>query len=477
MSPSFARSTVFNIAFYIVTTALAILYIPALLFPRKIFIILIRFWLQIIALLERLILNLHYKLEGTEHLPKEACIIAAKHQSAYETLKLHLILDDPAIVLKKALLWIPLFGAYLMKSGAIAIDRSTPEKALRSVQKGALRVKAENRPIVIFPQGTRVNVNTTPEEKPYKPGIVRVQDVTQLPIIPMALNSGFFWPRNAWLKTPGIVTFKFLAPISPGKDRQTLMQALENILENESNALTSETRLSRLEPQKRSYALKVITFTALCLGGFSAYAAWWKNVAINLQTNYNNFHNELGDFNPDIMPVSGFPGAMKIIIPEEKIQTSDGTITIKNLYLRGYPFPHFPITLSSGEITITSYKWAAPVTLDSLQGVVAYGNNRIKIKESILKQKDFNAFATGDVLFLDGEMPRLDLMLRFKNHQGFIDNLAQGGILDQRTARFMNAGFSALADETGYASIPVSQRGRTLYAGPFAFAELPQFKN
>jgi len=193
------------------------------------------------ALLERWILNLKYEVRGAEHLPTSgAYIVASKHQSAFETMKLHILFKDPAVILKKELLSIPLWGWYLAKSDVIAIDRSSRSAAVESIKAGALHMKEMGRPIVIFPQGTRVYPETTTKEKPYKIGVARVQDATQLPIIPMAMNAGVYWPRNAFWKSSGTVVFEFLPPIEAGIDSTTLMTALEDGIENTSNALMKE---------------------------------------------------------------------------------------------------------------------------------------------------------------------------------------------------------------------------------------------
>ena len=156
------------------------------------------------AILEKYILGLTYEVRGQEHLPEQGSyIIAAKHQSSYETFKLHTLFGDPAIVLKKELLRIPLWGMYLKKSDVIAIDRSSPKTAIKSIKDGAQHVKEQGRPIIIFPQGTRVSIDTTAQEKPYKIGIMRLQEATNLPIIPMAINTGYFQPKHKWCKKPG----------------------------------------------------------------------------------------------------------------------------------------------------------------------------------------------------------------------------------------------------------------------------------
>ncbi|HEY8189808.1 MAG TPA: lysophospholipid acyltransferase family protein, partial [Micavibrio sp.] len=162
--------------------------------------------------------------------------------SAYETMKLHLLFDDPAVVLKRELLRIPIWGRFLKKIDPIAIDRSNRDTALRSLIDGTIHVRGQNRPIVIFPQGTRVAVDVLTDKKPYKGGIAKMYQSSGLPIVPMALNTGIFWPRTGWIKRPGRIVFEFLPPIMPGKTIPEVMALLADNLENASLALTAEAR-------------------------------------------------------------------------------------------------------------------------------------------------------------------------------------------------------------------------------------------
>ena len=237
----FLRSTLFNMALFIFNLLTCVSYLPALLLPRDKFMPLVDIYLYGIYFLERRILGLNYEIRGRKYVPDGVpFIIAAKHYSAYETFKLRPLFKEPAIILKRELLRIPLWGYYLAKTSPIAIDRSTPKTALKSITDGAIQVREQGRPLVIFPQGTRVHLHETPQEKPYKTGIARIQAATGLPIIPMATNSGYFCPRGRWLKKPGTVVFEFLPPIAPGKDGKALMTELENKLESASAALVKE---------------------------------------------------------------------------------------------------------------------------------------------------------------------------------------------------------------------------------------------
>lgn len=239
----FIRSLIFNILFYGFTTLVCLFLVPVLLFPRGAVLAVTKFYLNIVAILEKYILGLTYEVRGMEYIPKNSnYIVAAKHQSAYETLKLHRLFGDPTIVLKKSLMQIPIFGFFLKKLDVIAINRGNKEESINAIIDGAQRMSAQHRPIVIFPQGTRVAVTDTPKEKPYKGGIVKIYRHANLPIIPVALNSGLFWARNSFIKKPGKVIFQFLAPIEPGLPNKKVMKALEDRLEEHSIALMVEAK-------------------------------------------------------------------------------------------------------------------------------------------------------------------------------------------------------------------------------------------
>ena len=238
----YIRSSLFSfIALPLWTLIICVGGAPLLLAPRSVFMKLIRLWARGVVLLENVLLNLHYEVRGLEHMPKgQPCIIASKHQSTYETFKIHVLFDDAAVILKKELLSIPLWGQFLWKSGVIAIDRSTPEKAVVSMREGAIKVAKDQRSIVIYPQGTRVTPQTTPQQVTYKPGIYRVHEATGLPVIPLATNSGCFWPKGSLLKRPGTVIFEFLPALPNGLERKEMMARLQEQLEERSNALAAE---------------------------------------------------------------------------------------------------------------------------------------------------------------------------------------------------------------------------------------------
>ncbi|HYD29275.1 MAG TPA: lysophospholipid acyltransferase family protein [Azospirillaceae bacterium] len=228
------RSLLFNIVFFAWTAVASIGMLWVLLAPRRVMVAMVRFHLGTVAWLERTLLGLDYEVRGAEHMPQGPFILAAKHQSAWETMKLHFLVGDPAVVLKKELTWIPIWGWYAAKSQMIAVDRSKRGRAIPSLIEGAARIKAAGRPIVIFPQGTRVAVG---KHAPYKVGVGVLYEQLNLPIVPMALDSGLYWPRRSFLKRPGRIVVEFLPPIPPGKPRGQVMAELEERLEAATDRL------------------------------------------------------------------------------------------------------------------------------------------------------------------------------------------------------------------------------------------------
>lgn len=239
------RSILFNFLFYVVLTpAICILLMPTLIMPRWAVRWTATFYQKSNYLLEKYVMNLDYEVRGIEHLPPPGTpyLVASKHQSAYETMKLMILFKDPTIILKKELLKLPIFGWFLQRQGVIALDRTNRDQAMKSLIDGAREMAAVNRPIVIYPQGTRVNLDVPVSQKPYKGGIIKLYAVTNLPIIPVALNTGLYWPRNSFWKRSGKVIFEILPPIPPGIPDKEILPMLEQIVEDASNRLIAEGR-------------------------------------------------------------------------------------------------------------------------------------------------------------------------------------------------------------------------------------------
>ncbi|MGY0778990.1 lysophospholipid acyltransferase family protein [Azospirillum argentinense] len=231
----FLRSLAFNVAFYVWTAVICVGILWSLLLPRRSMIRVITWYFGTVSWLERTLVGIRYEVRGREHVPQSGSfLLAAKHQSAWETMKLHFLVNDPAIILKRELLWIPIWGWYAARSRMIAVDRGAKGRAVASMVRNARPVRDEGRPIVIFPQGTRVAVGAY---RPYRIGVGVLYDHLDIPIVPMALNAGLYWARNSFIKRPGTIIVEFLPPIPPGLGRAKAMQELEERLEAATDRL------------------------------------------------------------------------------------------------------------------------------------------------------------------------------------------------------------------------------------------------
>ncbi|MEA3033677.1 MAG: 1-acyl-sn-glycerol-3-phosphate acyltransferase [Sphingomonadales bacterium] len=160
------------------------------------------------------LLGIGTRIEG--EVPQGAILIAAKHQSMFETIDLVVVLGTPRIVMKRELARIPLWGWLATRYGMIAVDRAGGAAALRRMMKEGEEARAEGRPVVIFPEGTRVAPGEAP---PLQPGFAGLYRALGLPVVPLALDSGRLWPRRSFVKRPGFVTMRFGEPIPPGLPR------------------------------------------------------------------------------------------------------------------------------------------------------------------------------------------------------------------------------------------------------------------
>ena len=223
----FIKSLIFNIFLYFGIILVLVLALPTLLMPQKFTLYFGKFLAFYIILILRLFLNTKVIYHGLENLKKkENFFIASAHQSMFETFALQIPLNGPIFILKKELLKIPLFGWYLKKIGAIEIIRETTTKEnLNFFDKINFQVNKENRPLLIFPQGTRVGPL---DQIPFKKGVGRIYERLNLPCIPVALNSGKIWPKNSFMKYPGNIHISFLEPIMPGKSKDDFLKEIEN---------------------------------------------------------------------------------------------------------------------------------------------------------------------------------------------------------------------------------------------------------
>jgi 1-acyl-sn-glycerol-3-phosphate acyltransferase len=169
------------------------------------------------------------EFRGLEHVPKDGkFLVACKHQSAFETMILHNLVKNPTVIMKRELCFIPLFGQVLYFAGSILIDRNRGRSAIEQMLQGARRSLAQNRPVFIFPEGTR---SPAGQAGKYRYGIVALYTKLQVPVLPIALNSGYFWPRRGFLKQPGHLIVEILPPILPGLTEAEFHSKLEEVIE------------------------------------------------------------------------------------------------------------------------------------------------------------------------------------------------------------------------------------------------------
>lgn len=233
------RSLAFNFAFYANLIVWLIAALPTLVLPRGAIMAVVRGWAKSNQLLLRAIAGIKVEMRGLEKIPSGGCLVAAKHQSFWETFALFPLFADPSFIMKRELGFIPLFGWFALKAQMITVDRGARSAALRSMAEQARQQTAAGRQILIFPEGTR----RAPGEPPaYKYGVVHLYSELKVPCLPIALNSGVFWPRRRFLRQPGTIVVEVLEPIAPGLDKADFLERLVREIEGASNRLLEETR-------------------------------------------------------------------------------------------------------------------------------------------------------------------------------------------------------------------------------------------
>jgi len=234
------RSLLFFALATVWTLLLVVIYVPLFMFPRKATQRGARLWNQGLLALLAMTCGLRHRVVGWEHVPAGGAIFASKHQSAWDTLIFHVILDDPIFVLKRELFRVPLVGWYMKKGGAIGIDRSAGFRAVKMMMPEVDRAIAEGSQVIVFPEGTRTAAGT---RRPYQPGVAGIYTHSDAPLIPVALNSGLFWGRRSFLKHPGVITLEFLPPVPPGLNRKAFIKELEIRIETATQRLCEEAKI------------------------------------------------------------------------------------------------------------------------------------------------------------------------------------------------------------------------------------------
>jgi 1-acyl-sn-glycerol-3-phosphate acyltransferase len=249
------RSIVFNVLFYLNLGVLLLGALVTLVLPRRAVLKMAELWGRSSVWLLRVICGTRLELRGLERLPegmfKGPLIIAAKHQSTLETFALLKLFDDFTFIVKRELMWIPIFGWCMAKGRMISVDRGAGSQALTAMTARARVEIRTGRQLIIFPEGTRRAAGAEPS---YKFGVAHLYAEIGVPCVPVALNAGLFWPRRAFLRYPGTIVVEFLEPIPPGLGRDEFFQRLRNDIETATARLVAE---GRAELQRSGHLAQV----------------------------------------------------------------------------------------------------------------------------------------------------------------------------------------------------------------------------
>jgi 1-acyl-sn-glycerol-3-phosphate acyltransferase len=233
------RSIVFNALFYLNTLVFLIAALPTFFLPYRAIVAVAKSWGRVNLVLLKVVAGVDCEIRGREKIPKGPIIVASKHQSAWETFALLPLIDNPVFILKRELQWIPIFGWLTIKGRMVPVDRGGGSQALAAMIERARVELADNRQLIIFPEGTRRPAGAEPR---YKVGVAHLYVAGGVPCVPIALNSGLFWPRRSLRRFPGTVVAEILDPIPPGLDKDTFFARLQGDIETATARLIAEGR-------------------------------------------------------------------------------------------------------------------------------------------------------------------------------------------------------------------------------------------
>ena len=231
------RSILFNILFYLNLVVLLVVALITLVLPRRAVLKMAELWGRVSVWLLRVVCGTGVEFRGLENLPKGALIVAAKHQSTWETFALLRLFDDFTFIVKRELMWIPVFGWCMAKAGMVPVDRGGGSQALAAMTANAGEKIRSGRQLIIFPEGTRRAPGAPPR---YKFGVAHLYVEVGVPCVPVALNSGLFWRRRAFRRLPGTIVAEFLPAIAPGLDKEAFLQRVQNDIETATARLIEE---------------------------------------------------------------------------------------------------------------------------------------------------------------------------------------------------------------------------------------------
>jgi 1-acyl-sn-glycerol-3-phosphate acyltransferase len=235
----FLRSLLFQFFFWTFSVLINLAYLPALLMDRRVVARGMEIWASVSFWGLKHIVGLDYEVRGRENIAPGAALYAGKHLSMWETMAPHILLPDPATIMKRELLYVPVYGWYARKCEMIVINRGAQAAAIRTMIADAKKRVSAGRPIVIFPEGTRKEMGAVPD---YKPGVAALYNALDVPCIPFAHNSALYWPRRGMLRKPGRIVVEFLPAIPPGLKREAFMAELQGRIEEATARLLAEGR-------------------------------------------------------------------------------------------------------------------------------------------------------------------------------------------------------------------------------------------
>jgi 1-acyl-sn-glycerol-3-phosphate acyltransferase len=234
------RSALYNLLFYLNMLVLLVVAFFTLFLPRRAVIGMAKLWGRISVWLLRVVCNTRVEFRGLEKIPSGPLVVAAKHQSTWETFALLSLFDDPTFIVKRELMWIPIFGWCMWKGRMVPVDRGAGSQALIDMTRRARKEIRTGRQLFIFPEGTRRAPGGEPN---YKFGVAHLYAEIGVPCVPVALNSGLFWPRRKFLRYPGTIVVEFLDPIPPGLGKDEFFERLQHDIETATARLIEEGRV------------------------------------------------------------------------------------------------------------------------------------------------------------------------------------------------------------------------------------------
>jgi len=478
---SFLKSLIFNIVASIYTAFCCFVLVFTFALPRRAaFLAVQTLYFKGIVWVERIFLGLDYRVSGRENLPEgRSYILAVKHYSMYETLKMPVIFGDIAIILKRELTYIPFWGWYTIKTGMIPVDRGGKGRALASLLAGGKRVIAQKRPILIFPQGTRVSPTDTTVEKPYKIGIAKIAEALNLPVVPVALNSGAFWPKRSFIKKSGVVDFKILPVIPAGLPATEILKRLEETLEPESRALMENADIRK----RRGKGLLIL---ALVL--FGGWAVWWHVAALVVEKQLQRIPETITSPNQPV--VEGFPFQLSVTMTEVTYKTPSGTVFVPKAEVKVWPVPGGTGTISTPigftadgvrnerEISFTAdhyhIKFRLPVVWRAREDWM------LEFQSVDLKSGNIDIKGEGAI---NVPMSRASINGTFNmdvaGYKDAIDMLANNELVPADQARLAAAFFDAMAVAQGGTTIkfPLNVKENVVYAGFLRLVDLRQLRS